>query len=111
MAHQDELSTVRAFVAAANRGDLAGLTAALAPDVRIDMAGAVQHGRDQVLRSFFVPWVVRVSGQYRETGIAHGEDGPTVFYRFETPTGLVEDLAYTYRVRAGAVVEIVGRFA
>ncbi|MEY9944507.1 nuclear transport factor 2 family protein [Kitasatospora sp. GAS1066B] len=107
---QQALDAARAFIAAANRGDVPALERALAPDVRIDMGGAVHQGRGQVLDRFFLPWVVRVAGRYQETGARPAGDAVIVLYRFRTPAGLREDLAYTYRVGGGAITEIVGRF-
>ncbi|GJF35103.1 hypothetical protein KNE206_78030 [Kitasatospora sp. NE20-6] len=111
----EALRAVRGFIAAANRGDVPALHAALAPQVRIDMAGAVHTGRDEVLRAFFVRWVVRPGGRYREVAAgpvrpAGGGAALTVRYDFRTPQGLVEDITYTYLVRGGEIAAITGRF-
>ncbi|MFG2823117.1 nuclear transport factor 2 family protein [Kitasatospora sp. NPDC048365] len=109
----EALDVAREFIAAANRGDVSELLAALAPEARVEMAGAVYEGRESAVHRFFVPWVVDVAGRYRETG-APTEDRPgevAVGYRFATPRGLREDLVYTYRVNMGHITEIVGRFA
>jgi hypothetical protein len=104
------LDVAREFIEAANRADAAGLENLLDPAVRIDMDGAVINGREPVLRQFFLPWVVRVAGQYTETGVRAESDGVTVFYRFRTPAGLREELAYTYRTSGASITSIVGRF-
>ncbi|MCC9312452.1 nuclear transport factor 2 family protein [Kitasatospora sp. RB6PN24] len=104
------IDVAREFISAANEGDTAALERLLAPTVRIDMAGTVISGRGPVLKQFFEPWVVRVSGRYTETGVLNEADGVTVRYRFRTAAGLREELAYTYRISGGVITRIDGRF-
>ncbi|WP_447644208.1 RNA polymerase sigma factor SigJ [Nocardioides zeae] len=104
---QDHDAVVRAFVAAAGRGDLEGLLRALAPDVvlRSDGGGLVSaarrpvHGADRVLRFLLGVRTKQPAMVLEEVATADG-----VGFRM-TVDGRVHGLA-SFRVEAGRIVDV-----
>ncbi|MFJ9521985.1 nuclear transport factor 2 family protein [Kitasatospora sp. NPDC101801] len=110
-ARPQDLTVIRAFTDAANRGDLARVSSSYAPDAHFDRAGAQFAGRDRIVNSFLRPDVLEDGGHYREISVTAAGDRTVVEYVFTARGGAVtEHFTYAYLIRDGVITHVIGRY-
>ncbi|WP_067827805.1 nuclear transport factor 2 family protein [Actinomadura kijaniata] len=102
-------AVVDTFIRAANGGDVATLRKIFAPDARFDRAGTVFTGAD-IVNGFLKPDVTDAGGRYHETARRAEGERLTVTFTFDTGRGGEERFTYSFLVRDGRIVDVVGRY-
>ncbi|GJF31870.1 hypothetical protein KNE206_45700 [Kitasatospora sp. NE20-6] len=105
-----DLQVIRGFTDAANRGDVARITASYAPDAHFDRAGAHFTGRNEIVDAFLRPDVVDDDGHYREIAVTTRDGRTVVEYIFTTGSGVTEHFTYAYLIRDDVITDVVGRY-
>ncbi|GAA4856038.1 nuclear transport factor 2 family protein [Kitasatospora sp. NPDC048365] len=106
-----DLGVARGYTDAANRGDVAGITAAFAPNAHFDRAGSQFTGRDAIVNTFIRPDVVDDKGHYREISVTTKGDRTVIEYVFTARGGgVTEHFTYAYLIKDGVIVDVIGRY-
>jgi ketosteroid isomerase-like protein len=99
---------VRRHLEAANRGKIDAWTAALHPNVRFDIAGAIYEGR-AAARDWAARDPIGQRGHYDILSRTATGDGVTADLTFRAGS-LVEEIRYQYTLRDGLIVDLVARY-